>query len=133
MQGTLVFEVPLYHAMMPWLVLTACDAISDQAPRPCAGTHPLREAGRLTLFTQLPLANRLQATDTSRNKGSPLFGVMEPDTSVVPESIRPHALFATFWSVSGGVQLHAPSPVRLQWSAGGGFQRQTTPLSPEPL
>jgi hypothetical protein len=42
-------------------------------------------AGRLTLFSTPGMV-------TSTNNGSPLVGVIELDTSEVPELITPHAL-----------------------------------------
>src|SRR6516225_7376184 len=94
-----------------------CDPTSVHAPMPCAGTQPLTDIGRLTVFNTFGI-------ETSTNNPSPLcVGVIEPDITVAPESMRPQALAVTLVSsVTGGVQF----------PAGGGFQRQITPLSPAP-
>src|SRR5271168_2850704 len=116
LHATLLFEVPLYQATIPRLVGRAFDATSDHT-----GAQPLTETGALAGFITFEI-------DTSTNNGSLLFGVMEPDTSEVSESMRPQALLVTYWSsVVGGVQLQLPLSPSEQWSAGGGFQRQRTP------
>jgi hypothetical protein len=102
---------PEYQITSPSLLLMDCDLTAVHV-----GAHPAMLEGISTGFSALAMV-------TSTNKLSLSAGAMTVEDNAVPESILPHALLVTYLSVRGGEQF----------PAGGGFQRQRTPLLAEPL